>query len=120
MLVDSKLSSKKEMVDNFSIKFFEKDDNDQKDPLYFYYLKKLVNHDVDIFPKPVAFVNRKDRAKHKKTPADGLFDDVPSIAKTCGCLNTFLVECNKRQVRPRVFLYTFFGCLFQSASAGAS
>ena len=89
------------MVDNFSIKFFEKDDNDQKDPLYFHYLKQLVKHDVDIFPKPVAFVNRKDRAKHKKTPADG-DDDVPSIAKTCGCLSTFLFQCNKRQVRTQV------------------
>lgn len=91
------------MVDNFSIKFFEKDDNDQKDPLYFHFLKQLVKHDVDIFPKPVAFVNRKDRARHKKTPAD-YDDDVPSIAKTCGCLSTFLFQCNKRQVRPQVAL----------------
>jgi hypothetical protein len=91
------------MDSNFSIGFFEKDDNDQKDALYYSYLKKLVNHDVDIFPKPVAFVNRKDKAKHKKTPSDG-DDDVPSIAKTCGCLNTFLFECNKRQVRPQVAL----------------
>ena len=91
------------MFDSFSIKFFEKDDNDQKDPLYFHYLKQLVKHDVDIFPKPVAFVNRKDRTKHKKTPADGV-DDVPSIAKTCGCLSTFLFQCNKRQVRPQVAL----------------
>jgi hypothetical protein len=51
----------------------------------------------------VAFVNRKDKVKHKKTPSDGV-DDVPSIAKTCGCLKTILVECNKRQVHPQVAL----------------
>ena len=86
-----------------SIAFFEKNDNDQKDAIYYPYLQQLLNNDIDIFPKPVSFGNRKEQKKHKKTPTHGV-NGIPTIAKTCGCLSSFLFQCNKRQIRPQVAL----------------
>jgi hypothetical protein len=87
----------------FSIGFFERDANDQKDAYYFPFLKQLLNNDIDIFPKPVCFGSRKDQKKHKKTPTDGV-EGIQTISKTCACLSSFLFQCNKHQTRPQAAL----------------
>jgi hypothetical protein len=86
-----------------TLEFFRHHNRDQRDDLFFPYLKSVLGKSFDLFPKSVCFKDTREKNKYKGVRPTGHPQGAP-IGRTCVCSSHFVKRSEKVQFKPHLAL----------------